>query len=70
MNPITRIAVHTVATLPDSLNARKEVLHCLRACLPPGHGMQTGLSEMIALLEGHEKHQLLLNIQFSESQTP
>ena len=57
---INNLACHALATLPDSLTARKELLIGVVAVLPKGSELHTKVVMMLTHLTAHERLQAQL----------
>jgi hypothetical protein len=58
LEALNHLVAHTVATLPDSLTARKQLLTDIVRLLPPKDHYRQRAMQMLAFLESHEQQQL------------
>lgn len=58
------ITLHINATLPDSLEARKELLAALDFAMPPRHAMRADVHAHVATIEAGEVLQRELPLKF------
>lgn len=61
---------HLLDMLPDSFSRRKRILLDILGVLPVDHPHRRSVEEMVQFLEGHEKHQLQLAIDFTKPTSP
>jgi hypothetical protein len=65
-----RLIGRLIDLLPDSLSGRKATLLDILAVLPIAHPHRRAVEEMLQFLEGHEKHQLQLGMEFPQVGNP
>jgi hypothetical protein len=61
-----KLIAHAVATLPDSITRRKDLLSECLAFMPESHPLKARVDSMLLYLEVHEKQQTELPLLFAE----
>lgn len=68
-SPIDNLINHVIATLPDSISARKQLLIDTLDVLPASHVARRRLKTMLTYLESHEQQQLEFSILITNLQS-